>query len=493
MSKLRRTLALLATLAVASTAFVACGGSESSSTTDSNSSSQAANDSSEEGGDSSEEGGDSSEEGGNDSSDAPAEAADPDDVVDIAAVEISTDGVTQDSSDDTLTIVCWNDNDLAPMFEVYKKTYPDANLKYQNVGTSGGEAATEYNTYLASGADIDLYVAEAGWILNYINKDEFSAPLANLGISESDFSNAYQYTVDIGTDNNGVLKGASWQAAAGGYVYNADLAEQYLGVTSPEDMQAKIGDWDGFEATAAELKEASNGAVTMAATVGGLWQCFSTATNSPWVNGTTINTDTAREFTEMVKGYAENGYVDPSIGQWTEAWTNEGVNGDTMGYFYSTWCLGSTAQLYQNGGTDWNWKIVEGPQNYFWGGSWLCLHPSCNTGEEAARFVKYFTSNTESMEYYALFSGDFVNNKAAMKDIVDNKYNANPLLGGQDQFAVLTSVADGIKMNDSISAYDQSLKDTFINTLTDNIDSDVDTIISTFTSQAVADNPDLNA
>ena len=97
------------------------------------------------------------------------------------------------------------------------------------------------------------------------------------------------------------------------------------------------------------------------------------------------------------------------------------------------------------------------------------------------------------MKAYALYSGDFANNKAAMEEIVAEGSNSNALLGGQDQFAVLSDVAANIKMSDSISKYDQSLKDTFLTALKDNISEDTDTIISKFTTDALAANPDLSA
>ena len=466
MSKLTRTLALLATLAMASSAFVACGGGNTESTGSTAETTAAADGSSEEAADTTAADADS--EGGEEQS---------------AGGEI-----TLPSDDDTLTVVCWTDADLANMFDQFS-----GHAEYQNCGDNGGDASTKYATYLNSGDDVDLFVAEAGWILNYINDDSFSAPLSDLGITADDYKDAYQYTVEIGTDNNGVLKGASWQAAAGGYAYNADLAEQYLGVTSPEEMQAKIDSWDKFEATAAELKEASDGKVTIAATIGGLWQAFSTAKNAAWVDGTTIKTDVAKEFTDMVKGYVDNGYVDPTVEQWSTDWTNVGLNGETLGYFYSTWCLGEGAQLEQNGGNAGNWRIVRGPQDFFWGGSWLCVSPNCNTADQAADFIRQFTVNADTMEEYALYSGDFVNNKVAMEKIVADGSNSNALLGGQDQFAVLADVAAGIKMSDSISKYDQSLKDTFLKTLKDNINKDTDAILDAFTSQALADNPDLSA
>ncbi len=463
MSKLKRTLALLATLAMASTTFVACGGNtESKEESKTESKTESVESKEEESKEEESKGGE---------------------------VKLADDG-------DCLTIVCWTDADLKNMFKNYcadKGVTEGTDIKWQQCGTSGGEAATEYATYLNSGDDVDLFVAEAGWILNYINDDTFSAPLSDLGISEDEFADCYDYTVAIGTNEAGVLKGASWQAAAGGFAYRSDLAKEHLGIETPEAMQEAIGSWDGFKATAEQLKTATNGAVTMTATLGGLWQCFSTATNAAWVDGNKINTTTATEFVNMAKEMADAGYVNPAIGQWTPDWTNIGNDGSTLGYFYSTWCLAAGAQLEQNGGAAGNWNIVVGPQEYFWGGSWLCVSPNCNNATQAADFIRYFTTDAAAMEAYALSSGDFVNSKTAMSNIVAAGSNSNALLGGQDQFAVLTEVAAGIKMNDSITAYDQSLKDTFLKSLQDNIDKSADEIIADFTEKAIAANPDLTA
>ncbi len=472
MSKMKRTLALLAVLAMTSTAFVACGGDKEESSKDDSAASNSAGDSSDAG----SEGGDSTGDSTDDS---------------VAGGEISLP-----DTDEKLTIVSWTDSDLANMFEqicAEKGWTEGIDIYYQNCGSSGGAASTAYATYLNSGDDVDLFCAEAGWVLNYIEDDTYAVSLDQLGISASEYANAYQYTVDIATNSSGALMGATWQCAPGGYVYNATLAEEYLGITSTDDMQAAVADWDKFKATAASLKEATGGSVTMCATLGGLWQVYSTGNNATWVSGTAIQTDAATEFATMAKEMVDNGYVDPNLKQWAEdgSWYQAGIQGETLGYFFSTWCLTDGAMLASaSNGTD-SWQIVEGPLNYYWGGTWLCVSKNCNTATKAAEFIRYFTLDDASMKAYALEYGDFVNNKAVMNEIVSEGSNSNDLLDGQDQFAVLASVADGITMSDTISKYDQNLKDTFNSVLTDNIDKSVDDIIAAFKSKALADNSDL--
>ena len=391
-----------------------------------------------------------------------------------------------------LTIASWNDNDLKNMIEVFHQDYPDITVEYVNCGAnSGADANVKYKSFLNSGEGADLFIAESGWILDYLNNEGYSVPLSELGITEADYQDAYSYTVDIGTDNNGILKGASWQAAPGGFCYNTTLAKQYLGVETPEEMQAKISDWDKFASTAAELYEATDGAVTVTATMDGMWQCYASAANAPWVIDGKVNTETALNFTNMLIPYVTNDYIDPTIEQWSTEWKTLGKENKTLGYFFSTWCLTSGTQLEENCGTDGNWNIVVGPQEYFWGGSWLCVSPKCDNKTEAAQFIRYFTSDAESMEKYALAFGDFVNNKSVMEKISAGDYS-NPLLGGQNQFAVLKNVAENIKLNETITPYDETLKQALRYALYSNIfNGDAQQVIDEFLVQAKNDVPEL--
>lgn len=345
------------------------------------------------------------------------------------------------------------------MIEVFQQDNPDIKVEYVNCGASSGSGANEvYETFLNSGEGVDMFIAESGWILRYINDDNYAVPLSELGITEADYADAYDYTVDIGTDNNGVLKAASWQATPGGYCYNADLAEQYLGIKTPEEMQEKISDWDGFAAMGAELSKATDGEVTVAASLDDMWQCYATSVNSPWLIDGKVNTQTAKEFTEMIVPYVQNQSIDVTVAQWGKAdWMVLGKENGTLGYFFSTWCLTAGNQLEQICGSEGNWRLVQGPQEYFWGGSWLCVSPNCDNKTEAAEFIRYFTSDAETMEKYALASGDFVNNKTVMEKVAASEYS-NPLLGGQNQFAVLKDAAANIKLNETITPYDEDLK-----------------------------------
>ena len=478
MKNLKKKLALLAALACAGTMLAGCGGGDDTTGGDT-----------AEGGDDTaavDNGGDSAETTAmNEEEQAAANEA--------AAVELADDG-------DKLTILCWTGADLDNMIPLFcqEKGYSEDQVTWVQVGTSGGEAREQYQQYLAGDEDADILILEADWILGYLN-DEYTVPLSSLGIDKSAYSEAYPYTVAIGTDENGILRGASWQAAAGGYVYRTDLAEQYLGVTSPDQMQEKIGDWDKFQEAAKTVSEASGGMTAMTATLGGMWQVYQANRTQPWVKDNKLVLDNAENFLDIAKTFRDNKY-ETGVTQWSDAWFAVGQDDSTMGYFFSTWCLAKGAQLEQaeggeGGATYGKYNICVGPSNYFWGGSWLAPSAKCDNKTMAADFINFFTTNKDSMQKYAEQSGDFVNNKAAMQAIVDAGTNQNALLGGQDQFAVLIDAAAGINMDGLITAYDSAIKDSFNNAVTKYVDGEYATkedALNGFQDDVATKYPDLN-
>ena len=201
MNTLKRTLALVATLAMAATAFASCGDDKDSSSSSSSSSSEASK---------VEE---PSEDTSEDSSDAQ----------DTTKAEEST-GEIADSvgkGGDTFTVAAWNADDVPFLIAQWKgldyKSIQDdlANdavdgIKFINFGVGGGDASEKYDNLFKSGDDLDVYFCEADWALKYINDDEKTLPLADLGLGDSDFANIYSYTDEIGKSSDGVRKGVSW-------------------------------------------------------------------------------------------------------------------------------------------------------------------------------------------------------------------------------------------------------------------------------------------
>ena len=435
MKNFKKTLALLAALALSATAFYGCDTGSSNGGSNS-----AAND------------------GGN-------SAAEESKTEDSAA---GTDG--EAASGDQLTILCWNANDSQPMVDLFcEKTGTDPSLiNIKNFNVQGGQASEQYTQYLANADnDADIMFLEADWCLNFINDDAQTLPLSELGYSESDFSDIYDYVVETGkSTTTGALKGISWQAAAGGFCYRDDLAEQYLGVKTPDEMQEKVKDWDTFLATAKTLKDANGPALS--ATLGGVWQVYSGSRDSAGVkDGKLLVDDYCTKYAEFAHTLYNEGYV-TKVSQWSPEWTPLGQTDDVMGFFVSTWGFGDTiltaAAGGEGGATFGKWKCVVGPSEFYWGGTWLAPAARINNKELAKQFIDFFTIDEEGATAYAEKQGEYMSNKKVMEAIIaKGDYKGAPVLGGQNQFEVLNKVADGIDMKGKITPYDAVIKNEFSN------------------------------
>ncbi|MBE6860331.1 MAG: carbohydrate ABC transporter substrate-binding protein [Ruminococcus sp.] len=338
------------------------------------------------------------------------------------------------------------------------------------MSTDGGGAAEKYNNMFQAGEDLDVYFVEADWALQFVNDDTKTVGLDKLGFSDANFAEMYEYTDEIGKDFNGVRKGASWQAAAGGFAYRTDLAEKYLNVKTPEEMQAKIGTWADFQTAAKTVADASGGKTALADTLGGLWQVFAAGRTTPWISNNKLAIDdSCKEFADLAKNLWDNKGV-MQCDQWGKEWLPAGQSDATMGYFVSTWGFGDAILTGAAGGKDGatygKWNVCVGPQEYFWGGTWMVVNPGTDNAEECQKFIKTFTVDNATIKEYALTKPEYCNNKTVMADIIatgeykDTYVHDN--LGGQNYFEVLDESVKGIDLKGLITPYDATIKAQFI-------------------------------
>lgn len=359
-------------------------------------------------------------------------------------------------TDDILSVISWTDDCVTPLIAHFTEANPQysGKIRYVNVGSSGGEARELYASYFAGDEDADLFITESEWMLDYINSDKYTRPFTDLGFSEADFDGCYAYTRDLGRDSSGSLKAVAWAVSPGAFVYRSDLAKEYLGVSSPEEMQPLVKDWDTFMDTAAKLKQASNGQTAMIATRGDLAQpmiysnhgvLLTPDEENPGSDKVTIPDAFKAFHTRMRTAINEKFYA--ADHQWSDEWYEVGANGKSLGYFFTDWCLykGSMleqAETLEQKAAYGKYRITEGPAPWFWGGYFMALSNKTNSGSVAHDFIEHFVVNPETMKSYAEFSGEMVNNSWAMKQVK----TPNPLLGGQSPFAALDRTAKKIDL-----------------------------------------------
>lgn len=377
--------------------------------------------------------------------------------------------------DDPLTIIFWSgwESEFNQMIEIFEANHPEyANkVRFVTVGNSGAEAREGYANYFAGGEDVDLYLVDYDWRLDYISNDQYSVPLTRLGFHESDFDQCFPYTLRFGRDKNGTLKAVTWMAAPGAYVYRADLAKTLLGAATPEEMQHFVKDWDTFTQTAETVRGLTNGKTAMADCLGSLWQIWSCNIRESYIdsNGKAQISDAGRSFVDFAKLYYDKGYVTKAE-QWSDDWYTIGQNDATMGFFHCTWCLVKDSMLSYseggvNGATYGKYRITEGPAQWYWGGAEIAVSPKCNSREIAHDFLYDITVDPNTMLQYMNERGEFVNNDAAISKFNNDSGYGNPLLGGQSQYPTLLNNVRSFDLPAEPMQYDSDLDWLFYRTV----------------------------
>lgn len=377
-------------------------------------------------------------------------------------------------------IYCWND-EFKSRFEKYYWDQRDQDL-WDGVEVNWVINANEGNVYqtkldealktqTTDDMKIDMFLVEADYALKYCNSDA-TMSIADIGLTDDDTANMYQYTKDVMTASDGSVKGVSWQATPGLFMYNAKYARDVLGTDDPAEVQEYVKDWDAFKETAQKMKDAG---IYMVSGFDDTYRCFSNTVSSPWVDadGKITVDPQIKAWVDQTKEYTDAGYNNKTS-LWDDDWkAGQKIDGKVFGYFFSTWGIPFTLlpntldtavddggkEEVGNGGYG-EWRATEGPQSYFWGGTWLCGCATSDNVEITKDIMLKMTCDTATMKAITEGEQDYTNNKAAIQELIDGGYT-NPFLGGQDHLALLTEAADKIDLSNKLSAYDQGCNEKF--------------------------------
>jgi hypothetical protein len=480
MAKLKRILAGSLALCMAGSLLTACGDDESTTST-SGSTSAASGDAATTDGDST---------GTSGISDAEDRVV----TTDLHGTESSED------SKNTFTIYCWN-TEFKSRLDTYYSQYTDLDvvmkdlddgtqeiesingvkLNWVQIENEGNAYQTKLDEALAAQQEstekVDMFLVEADYALKYTDSTDgigVALSVQDLGITADDLANQYTYTQDVVTDSvSGELKGVSWQATPGLFLYNADIAEDVLGTSDPTEVQEYVKDWDTFTETAAKMADSG---YKMVSGYDDTYRCFSNNVSSPWVDsdGNITIDPQISAWVEQTKEYTDAGYNNKTS-LWDDAWAaGQKIDGGVFGYFFSTWGIPFTllpntvdeeiaadnSNAVEGNGGYGRWRACEGPQAYFWGGTWMCGAIDSDNTDIIADIMKVMTCNTECMKAITEGEQDYTNNKEAIQELIDGGYT-NAFLGGQDHLSLLSEAADKIDLSNKLSAYDQGCNEQF--------------------------------
>lgn len=321
--------------------------------------------------------------------------------------------VADDKSTTTLkdgTVVKWTIN-------------PNDNNNYQNkldealLGQSKADADNK----------IDIFLIEADYALKYVDSEYTLDVRKDIGLTDSDLAGQYAYTQDIATAG-GALKGVTWQATPGLFAYRRSVAKDVLGTDDPVQVQEALSDWNKFDDVAAK---ASAKGYKMLSGFDDSYRTFSNNVSSPWVDGTTVTVDAGiMRWIEQTKNYTDKNYNNKSS-LWDDTWgADQGPSGKVFGFFYSTWGINFTllgnslatpeaegGKQEVGNGVFGDYAVCEGPQPYYWGGTWICAA----TGTDNVTLVKdvmySLTCDQAIMKQITVDTQDYTNNVSAMNEL----------------------------------------------------------------------------
>ena len=408
---------------------------------------------------------------------------------------------TADLSADTgkvLNIYCWNDEfqrrvrDHYPGYtdngdgatgsigdiQVNWVIVPSDDMAYQN-------NLDETLLKQADAADddkIDMFLIEADYALKYVNADGVCMSMDELGLTDY-MGDQYQYTKDIVTDANGNVNGTSWQACPGLYIYRRSVAKEVFGTDDPTEVQTHFSDWDKFAESAQELADAGWKVVSG---YDDAYRVFSQNVSTPWVvDGKITIDDNIMAWVDQTKDFTDKGFNNKTS-LWSDDWTKGmGSSGNVFGYFGPAWVIDFTmsgprgatlddtdAPQEIGNGTWGDWAAIEGPQGYFWGGTWACAAQGTDNAGLVADIMYQLTCNPDVMEGIVTADNDFCNNQPLMEEMAAAGITSG-FLGGENVLEKFCATVGNISMENS-TIYDQGMTEQFQGAMKDYFDGNVD-------------------
>lgn len=377
-----------------------------------------------------------------------------------------------------LRIACWNDEfkgRFADYIEKAGKIPSDVKVEWVQTPSKDNAYQNKLDQDLLgqdkAPADqkIDMFLIEADYALKYVNSDYSLDVIKDVGLTEDDLKDQYQYTKDIVTDSKGVLKGVSWQATPGLFAYRRSIAKDILGTDDPVQVQAALADWDKFNAVAAQAKAKG---YQMLSGYDDSYRAFSNNVSGPWVDASNkiVIDPSIQKWIDQTKTFTDSGYNNKTS-LWDPAWSaDQGPEGKVFGFFYSTWGINFTllgnslAKPEAEGGKKevgngiyGDYAVCPGPQPYYWGGTWICAAKGSDNLGLVKDIMYTLTCDATTMNKITVDTEDFTNNQKAMNDLANSDYKS-AFLGGQNHIKLFAEAAAKINLK-FISPYDQGLNE----------------------------------
>ena len=104
--------------------------------------------------------------------------------------------------------------------------------------------------------------------------------------------------------------------------------------------------------------------------------------------------------------------------------------------------------------------VCEGPEPYYWGGTWICAAAGTDNTELVKDVMYSLTCDAEIMKQITLDTEDYTNTVDGMNAIASDPEYGSAFLGGQNHVALFAKSAEKIDMSNA-GKYDQGCNEKF--------------------------------
>lgn len=283
-------------------------------------------------------------------------------------------------------------------------------------------------------------------------ESEYMASVDELGITEQDLGQMYEYTKAYVTDSNGKVKALSGEINPGAFIYRKALAKEYLGTDDPKEIQSYVRDWCTFEDTARVIYERSEGKTAMLASLDALNSVFSNSKSESWITGEEIsmissyNTLLEESYIFTKEKYVLENDIDSA--EYIKAASKNAV----FGYFAPVEFVTGGLTLNFSGmrstlGYVGDWEVCQGPATYVDGGSWVYVSEESSEKELLGKVLKSLFCDMSVLEQKRNDTNAFVNNQKVMSNAFNSGKGKIAALGGSDYIEVYNIQAENIDLS----------------------------------------------
>ncbi|WP_413376517.1 ABC transporter substrate-binding protein [Alkalihalobacillus sp. 1P02AB] len=328
----------------------------------------------------------------------------------------------------------------------------------------------------------DVFTGELAFIKDWVEQ-EYWENLSQEPYNVEDFKEDYvEYVFELGRNSHGEIKAVSWQTTPGGIFYRRSIAQEVLGTDDPNEVGHMFTTMDGLYEVGDKMKAAGyrlfpdEGAIR--------W--FAQGQNpEAWVNendelimteGRMNHFDYAKELREKdLTAFAPewspawfaamDGPINYNAG-WDEVDENNTNEVEVFAYALPTWGLHSVLKENTEE-TIGDWALTNGPNPYFWGGTWLGIYTNSDKKEEAWDFIQMMTHDDEFLTEWALETGDVLSYLPVTEKIKDDF--SEEFLGGQNNYTFFLEEAQSINPG-IVTRYDQQMDTLFGNAVSEYVE-----------------------